>query len=695
MISFGVTYWYLFLPIIILAAAGIAFFMYLAGKDARELKKYQKVALMSLRFFTLATIAFLLLSPFLKTLKRVVQNPLIIAAWDNSGSMTANTDSLTVAEEMEQLRNRISDELGTDYRLVHYVFGQETEAGEEFDFSGKKSDYDNLITTLSGNHYNEKIGALILTGDGIYNHGRNPLNRISDLTYPVFTIGLGDTTEVTDARIQDIRVNRTAFSGNRFPVEVDAAFTHLSNHSLKLTIREGDEEVAQTVISPGTDDYFFSRQFILEAGDPGLKHFEVVIEEAENEKNITNNRASFVVNVLENKQRILIVSHGPHPDIGAIANTLEQQKSYEVSIFHEEPYPSDLSGFNLIVVHQLPSAGKTIDWITKADNAARIPLLFITGSKTFIPQFNALSAGAEIQPLAGSAEEAQAVPNNAYASFTLSDRFREMVQRFPPLKAPFANYDLNNEFTPLLYQKIRNIDTRKPLLATGMLNGRKTGFLFGEGIWQWRLHNYLLNGSHDQFNELVTQLVQYLALRDNEDNLMIDFEPVVAETDDVVFTAEVYNDAYEPVTSGEVTIKINNEAGEIYEFTFDVRGAGYFLNAGTLPPGNYSFQAEVSVGGSTYTESGNFAVTEMNLEDVLSKANHRMLYQLALQTGGDFVSPDQTGKLIERLKESNHLKPVSSFSEIIAELLNQRWLFVVLILLLSVEWFLRKYWGIY
>ena len=60
-----------------------------------------------------------------------------------------------------------------------------------------------------------------------------------------------------------------------------------------------------------------------EAGKPGLKHYTVTIEPVENERNTKNNSADFVINVLENKQKILILSDGPHPDIGAIKNTLE------------------------------------------------------------------------------------------------------------------------------------------------------------------------------------------------------------------------------------------------------------------------------------------------------------------------------------------------------------------------------------
>jgi len=695
LILFGIKYWPVYLLIFLVAATGVVFLLYFRNKDSGELTRIQRTILMALRFFSFILIAFFLLSPFLKSLKKMVQNPIIIAAWDNTGSVTSVADSAQLADEIKQMQNQVAGELGSDYRLINYTFGHSTELDGALSFSEKKSDYSNLFTTLANNHFNDNIGALLLAGDGIYNQGKNPVNMQENITFPVYSVGLGDTTEHTDARIQGIRANRTSFSGNRFPVETETQFTRLKGRPLRLTVTEGETEVAQTVITPANDDYFQSHQFILDAGEPGLKHFTVTLETAENERNTKNNTARFVVNVLENKQKIAILSDGYHPDIGAVKNTLDLQKSYDVSVFTEDPYPSNLSDFNLVILNQLPTSGKSMAGIMESEPNKRVPLLFIVGSETFLPQLNALAQGAAINPLAGSAEEAQATINPSYATFTLSENFREVLEKFPPLMVPFASYRLEPEFNTLLYQKTKNIETGKPLLATGMFRGKKTGFLFGEGIWRWRLNNYFQNQSHAQFNELINQLVQYLALRENEDNFIINFEPVYAEIDPVIFDAEVYNDLFERITTEEVSMVIQNEQGDELDFTFDVRGNGYHLNAGNLPVGNYSFVAEVTAGNQTFTETGHFAVTGVNIENIVTRANHRMLYQLSSQTGGAFYTGNEIDQAIAALKESNNLKPTSYFQEMVTELLNLRLMFFVVLILLSVEWFLRKYWGIY
>ncbi|PIF06421.1 MAG: hypothetical protein CSA36_01670 [Draconibacterium sp.] len=695
MIAFGIKYWFVFLIVAFIVSAVVAFLLYYRKLRNNELSKSKILLLGTLRFLSFFSIALLLLSPLIRNLKKITQNPVVIVAWDNSESMRLTPDSTKISNEVSTVRSAIKKYLAGTYTVVEYEFGAKTSPFQQLNFNEKESNYGDLITAITNTHFNDNIGALLIAGDGIYNQGRNPLNLIDKIRFPVYSIGFGDTTDVSDARIQHIRVNRTAFAGNRFPVEVDALFTKLQGRSLRLSVFDENKALTSVVITPPNQNYFFTKEFIFDTGSPGLKHFTVTIETIENERNKKNNKSSFVINVLENKQKILIVSDGPHPDIGAIKNTLDKQTTYDVSVFTEQPYPSNISDYNLLILNQLPTPGISAAEIVKTAVEKRVPILFIVGSKTFLPQLNALDQGVIINPLAGSGEEALAELNSTYANFTLSENFRDVLPKMPPLFAPFADYDMDGEFTPLFYQKLKNFETNKPLIATGLINGRKTGFIFGEGLWRWRLYNYHLEQNNAAFNELINQIVQYLSLRVNEDNFIIDYKPVYAETDDIVFSAEVYNDAFERIASEEINMTIERSGGETYNYTFDIQGSSYYLNTGHLPVGDYNFSAEISIGNNTYTETGKFTVTPVNFEDINIQANFEMLNQLAQKSGGKFYMPADTRQLINDLKSTNRLNPTHYFQEVINELLNLKWVFFIVLLLLSMEWFLRKYWGIY
>ena len=105
--------------------------------------------------------------------------------------------------------------------------------------------------------------------------------------------------------------------------------------------------------------------------------------------------------------------------------------------------------------------------------------------------------------------------------------------------------------------------------------------------------------------------------------------------------------------------------------------------------------AEVIIGNETFKENGSFTVTAVNFENIITRANHQILYQLASQSGGKYYLPGQVENLVKDIKNNSNVKLVTYFQEMVNELLNLHWIFFILLLLLSVEWFLRKYWGIY
>ena len=160
------------------------------------------------------------------------------------------------------------------------------------------------------------------------------------------------------------------------------------------------------------------------------------------------------------------------------------------------------------------------------------------------------------------------------------------------------------------------------------------------------------------------------------------------------FTAEVYNDVFEPVNTEEISMEISNEKDEKFNLIFDKGSSGYKLDAGNFPVGHYKFNAQVTLGDETFDESGEFAVMPVNMEQINSQANHQLLFLISQVSGGNYYQPNKKDDLLNYLK-NNPLNSTYYFQEMVTELLNLKALFFVLLLLLSMEWFLRKYWGIY
>jgi hypothetical protein len=694
-IVFEQKYWAIILIISILIALGLTLLLYLRNNENKDLTRSQKSILMSLRFLTILFVMMLFTSPLLRTIMRISEMPVVVLATDNSLSMKGLPGTKDPTAGVLTLTETVSKELAKKFRVIHYIFGEKTLTEEKNDFGDKYSDYSQMIQTVFNNHLNENVGALVIIGDGKYNQGENPLNAVKMLHFPVFAVGIGDTSSIRDARISDLRVNKTAFAGNQFPVEVDIRIAGLENSNLLFSVsHRGKKEFSRELKVSGTD-YFITIPLTLDATQNGLQYYTATIDPAKGEQNTLNNSWSFVINIMENKQKIMILSEGAHPDVGALINALEQQINYDVSVFAPDQVPNDFKGVSLFILNQLPSSSESCQQIMVQSQKYRIPVLFIVGSKTMLPQLRMLGLGVEVVPLAGEFDEAQATLNDQFVSFTISNELKENLGKYPPLKVPFAEFSLDADYKLFAFQRVKNITTSKPLIAFTNRNGIKTGIIFGEGIWRWRIYNFILSGDHQEFNEWVDKLVQYLALHDNDDNFIIDFKPVYNETENIKMSAEVYNDAFELINTPEVNIEITDSTNRAFSYNFDHSNQFYRMDAGIFPPGKYHFKAKTTIGTADYSETGDFAVVPVNLEQVDYQADYRILNQMAYETNGKFFTSDQSDQLIQSISETNSIKTTNYIQTALNEILNLRWIFFLILLLLSAEWFLRKFWGIY
>ena len=96
-----------------------------------------------------------------------------------------------------------------------------------------------------------------------------------------------------------------------------------------------------------------------------------------------------------------------------------------------------------------------------------------------------------------------------------------------------------------------------------------------------------------------------------------------------------------------------------------------------------------------YVQQGEFSVNALQMEISNTVANHQLLYALSQKSGAISILPGDEDKLINALKSREDLKPVSFTRKKLEDLVNLPWVFFLLILLLTIEWFIRKRAGSY
>ena len=140
----------------------------------------------------------------------------------------------------------------------------------------------------------------------------------------------------------------------------------------------------------------------------------------------------------------------------------------------------------------------------------------------------------------------------------------------------------------------------------------------------------------------------------------------------------------------DVKIDLKNDAGKNYSFLFTRAGQSYQLDAGTLPTGEYSYTASAKNGTRQFTTNGQLTVKALNLESRQSAANFQLLNNIAKQSGGQMLLPSQINKLADLIRKNDNIKTVVYEDKHYSDIIDVKWVFVVVLVLLSLEWFLRK-----
>jgi hypothetical protein len=312
----------------LMLAGGYAIGLYF--RDVKnEFPLYLKVLLGSARFVAIFLISFLLLSPFIRSISKEKEKPVIIIAVDNSQSVLFNADSTSYKSDFLQEVDRLSDKLSGIGEVRQYIFGdklRQLKLGEHFSgtvkYNDQITDISGLIAELGNSYTNMNVGALILASDGIYNTGANPVYQAKEWPHPVYTVALGDTSVRMDLIVAKVNFNRMVFLNNKFPLEVVVRANAASGRQTRLRIfYEGNPVHSQDFIID-KDDFTQSFQIILDAKKSGLQKYSIVLDPLEGELSPANNRKEIFVEVIDSKSKILIISGSPHPDISALTQAI-------------------------------------------------------------------------------------------------------------------------------------------------------------------------------------------------------------------------------------------------------------------------------------------------------------------------------------------------------------------------------------
>lgn len=648
-----------------------------------------------LRFIAITTLAFLLLSPMIEKNISNEEKPIIVIAQDNSCSIIIGKDSTYYRKDYISQLTGLIDKLKKDYEVKTYSFGDQIRYNTPFSFTDKQTDFQTLFDELLIRYSNRNVGAVIIASDGLYNKGMNPVYAADNLSFPIYTIALGDTTVKKDLFIGKVNHNRMVYLGNFFPVEITIAATKYSGQTTKLTISKGNEELYSQNVTINNNNFVKTIIIQLEAKQTGTQRYHIALEPLKEEVTLTNNHRDIFVEVIDKKQKILILANSPHPDIAALQQSIQRNENYEVETALISDFKKSINDYNLIILHQLPSMQYSNMPLLNSINNSSTSVLYIIGDQSNLIAFNSQKSGLNIPFSKQKPNEALPALNSSFSLFTINEGLKNILSKLPPLNSPFGEYGVAGSAEIFLFQKIGNVTTKRPLLMFNQLNEKRIGIIIGEGYWKWRLMDFAIESSHQVIDELTNKMVQYLSVKVDKRPFRILSKTNYLENEPIELNAELYNESNELVNVPEVEITIINGDKKRFPFVFNKTNNAYTLNAGNFPIGEYKFEAKVKLGSKTYNENGMFTVTALKVEYLQSVADHQLLYLLAHKHDGEMLFPTEMNNIIDILKKREDVKPVIYYQTKLTELINLYWIFGLILLLLTAEWLIRKRSGNY
>lgn len=633
------------------------------------------------RFIGVFGILLLLINPQFSKKSYSLEKPNLVILADNSTSISENGRQLL--DLISEIKN--SPQIKDRFKISNYHFGSGLGTLDSLTFKDKYTNIYKSLSSLKEVYAREQTATLLLS-DGNQTIGQDYSFFKSDRNNTIYTVVMGDTTKYRDLSVGPIATNKYAFLNNKFPLETYVSYQGNTSVTATVYVTMNGKVVHRESIKLDYGNNLKSILTQIDANSVGIKNIEVKVSILPEERNISNNKRTTSLEVIDEKTKIALISDILHPDLGTLKKAIESNEQRAVSILKSNVSNSVLEDIDLFIFYQPTVAFRKSMEFANRKNAN---MFIIAGTHTDYSFLNEAKVGFEIE--SGYPEqEVFGIMNNGFTKYDISSFD---LADFPPLESDAGPINLQTPFESLLGTQIKGLDIEKPLWSVWEDNSRKKSLLLGENLWKWRMQTYRNTGDFINFDEFVGNLIRYLTSTKNKSRLNVDFEKVYEGSNNVVISATYFDEAFlfDPNAKMNITVtdkKTNKRLG--YPM---VLKNGYFeADLTTLVPSEYDF--EVSVENESNSETGTFVISEFDMENQFVSSDNLKMKQLANNSGGKQFYPSQIDALKQELINNDRYVPTEKSAEIVVSLIDFKILLAVIVFAFAAEWFIRKYNGL-
>ncbi|GIK61245.1 MAG: VWA domain-containing protein [Ignavibacteriota bacterium] len=694
---------YLFLSLFLIAAYSFYVYRY----TIPQIQPFKKIVLVTLRVLALLILCLILFEPILNLSKKLTLEPSNFVFIDNSRSIRID-DGTNRLSTIKKIVNDFSVN-ASESNLTFYEFGNsvkpiDVDSLDKLNFSDGATNLQDVFKTVQNSEKN--IASVTIVSDGVITSGSNPYYDAINLGIPVFTIGIGDTTQHTDVEIKKVLHNDIVYVETPTNIISTISNKGFSGDLITAALYEDNKFISQQTVklSPsGIQNITFDYS----PQSSGEKKLSIQLSSLKGEFTTANNKQVFYVNVLSNKIKVLLLASSPNADITFIKNALKRDENIQVNSIVQISYNKFQNELNYNVIDSadvlfligFPSDKTPQELLSRVITKIKdkeTPFFFTLSSGISI---NKLQSFGNVLPfniiqMIGGSKEVQPylLPEQAANPiFQQTDKNPlNDWNNLPPVSQPNAVFSPRVESKTLAQIKMNNNVVNSPLIISSSFSGRRSIAVLAKDIWKWKLQ--IAPKGLDLFDSFIVNSLRWLRTGVDQKLVRVNTSKKnYSQGERVEFTAEVFDESLNPVSDAGIKIKITSQKNN---YETDMQNIGSGLYEGSIiinETGDFKYSAEAVVNNHLLgKDEGSFNIGEIDIEMANPVMNYSLLNLMANESGGEFFFANDYSSLLNKLKE---LKINSSKEKIVTSeiaLWSDTWLLVIAVLLFSFEWFLRK-----
>jgi hypothetical protein len=638
-----------------------------------EIPVSRRWLLFGLRFVSLSILLILLLSSILYWTQHKKLASSVLVLEDNSGSMELKHGDATKAAQLNPLQYTLASSFEkAGYKLIEHSYANGLDGDKSNSLLAK------AIIDFTTTDNAPKLDAVIISTDGWWRD--ESLEAVKQLGCPFYVLADSSKITVPDIAVSSVRSNRYAYRGE--PNTIRAEFTSLAyNGPAEAKLFIGGNPVSRQSIkleagkSTALD---FTHRFNKE----GFYTWKVELSPLNKETRTGNNSYPGAIEVLSDKQRIMLVSDKPAWDnkvtLDAITtNPRWQAISYlnrDGRLYSGETPASKLSAENLAAIIVVNNGTLRLD----AASAS-----FVNGAVN--SGCGLLFMGLPVSELAASlpmqrsniatSYQGFVNPTPAATAYPMLSSLTTMGKDIPPLDYYYVSASPGAE----ILATMNNPQSSPAITAKSSGGGRSLAFAT-LNLWRWQMQ-----GGDEGYNKLITNSLTWLSNKSTSSYSAI-YNSSYFLGEEIRIRLRSEDDIRQSSLDANPRIRIMNKEGkEVHSDYLTREGEEYSFSTQLTEPGTYSFVIE-DKGKST---KGRFELSDSSIESRDFGYNLPLLAWLASETNGKLIYASTI----------DSFKPLPAVSE---EQISRRevalykkwYVLSLFILAFCVELYLRRRWGL-